>query len=423
MRRLKHLRQNSNSVMLCISVLFLVSLMIRLFFTFTDYSLNGTDKWADSWRYYNAGVSFAQGDFYPKPSEVRPFMVDGPSIPITVAVSTLVFSDPIWPVLVLNCLVSALLVFVLYKLGEEIVSKNAGVMLAFWSVFNFGFIQLNHQILKEPHVITLVPLITLLLIYVYKNKNAVHNVILSALLFSWLIHVDERFLAYSPIIVIAMMLSKRVKGRLQLAVLWVIVLIASMIPWTIRNHMQFDEIVILTPRTTSFTSKIWGSNILPMHFEDSLAKELWNGLRMNQAKNEAEQAGIDLREYGKIEKYYMAFYHYWKPVYLKTNFIQYGFRPVKWSLRHNLSGIAFYGIFLPFYLYGMFASIAKKNYLVFILSLIPLFHSLLHTIMIWPLERYRLPSNFIIVIVAIWVVDNYWHRRKKRMMHLGEAAE
>ncbi|MDD4402474.1 MAG: glycosyltransferase family 39 protein [Desulfitobacteriaceae bacterium] len=387
--------------------MFFLALLLRLGTTYVEYANNGTEGWSDAKLYLATGMAFSEGDFFPPDGTRTPYMIIGPGIPLIVAASQLVFGDPIWPVLVLNCLVSALLVFVLYKLGEAIMNRNAGMLLAFWSVFNLSLIRTNYQILKEPYLITLVPLVTLLLVYVSKKRNMLMNTVISSILFSVLIHIDERFLVYLPIVVVTIIISKRVSKRAINALIFIVILLISMIPWTIRNYKQFDELVILTPRTTSFTSKAWGTNWGQNHFEDDSRKESLIQHRIQAAEAAAEEARVELREYGKYEKYLMAFYHYWKPVYLKTNFIQYGFRPVKWSLSHNLSGLLFYGIFLPLYIIGIFVAYIRKHHIMLVLGMIPIFHSLLHTVMIWPLERYRLPMNFLIVLTALWVILEY----------------
>ncbi|MCB5235038.1 MAG: glycosyltransferase family 39 protein [Candidatus Cloacimonetes bacterium] len=393
---------------------FIIALTIRIGFTHKQYVELGTENWKDAKLYLDTGIAFSEGNFYPPNSEEVPYIVIVPGVPLIVAASKLLFGDPVWPVLMLNCLVSALLVFVLYSLGKELINKTAGLILSFWSVFNFSLIRLNHQILKEPLLCLLVPLITLLLLYIYKNKDPLKNTLLSALSFSVLIHIDERFFVYFPIILLAIVLSKRVSNRVKYAGLWLLILIVSMVPWTIRNYRQFDELVILSPRTTSFTSKLWGTNWGSLHFENEQRRESSNESRMEGALEAALEAGVELREYGKFEKHYMAFYHYWKPVYLKTNFIQYGFRPVKWSLSHNLSGMVFYGLFLPFYLAGFILAFVKKDFLIVFISSIPFLHSLMHTVMVWPLERYRIPMNFYVILVSIWFISEIVNLKKNR---------
>ena len=111
--------------------------------------------------------------------------------------------------------------------------------------------------------------------------------------------------------------------------------------------------------------------------------------------------GIVPREYTKHEARIRAFINFWQPTYFYPTFIQYGFRFQHWSLKHNLISILFYGIFLPFYFIGFILLFKQKRFLLLLIATIPLIHSLIHAYMIWPLERYRSPVTFIIVMIGI----------------------
>lgn len=385
-----------------VSLVFLIALVLRIGFTFINYGANGTDNWRDARLYLENGISFSQGDWYPKTSDRYEYMIVGPVVPLFVAGVKLVFGDPIWPMLVLNCLISSMMVFIMFGLGSTLINHKAGLILAVWAALNMGLVKLNYQILKEPFVITLVPLIVLMLVRYYYGNRPTLNIIFSALLFSILIHTDERFLVYAPIVFFILLMIKRIPQRVMKSLLWAFVVLLSMLPWTIRNYNEFGSLVIITPRTTAWTSKLWGRELASTHFSDSEYRKELNQIRVENAEEIASKEGLILREHGKYEKYWKAFIHYWKPIYLKTTFVQYGFRPIKWSMEHNATSMVFYGFFLPFYIYGFILAIVKKHRVMITLSLIPFIHSLMHTIMVWPLERYRMPVNCLIVLVALW---------------------
>jgi len=385
-------------------LMFVLSLSIRIGFAFYKYSHEGTQKWGDALLYLADGQSFASGDFYPVNGDKYDYMVAPPLIPALVALSQIIFGDSIKPMLLLNCLLGALLVFVLYYLGASLLGIVSGYILSLWSVFNFSFINVNHSILKEPLIIFLVPLITLCMINLWKKKDLLLNTISSSILFSILIHTDERFFIYAPILLVLIVLTLSERSKLTYALVWLAVLIVTMVPWTIRNYRQFGELVILTPRTTAFTSKLWGTDFGNMRFASKDLIEKMNEGRKDKAVEIGEQFGIVPREYGKYEKYLKSFVHYWKPAYFKLTYIQYGFRPQKWSVVHNMVGIIFYGIFLPFYITGFILALLKRNLVMTTLALVPFIHSLMHTVLIWPLERYRLPMNFLIVLMGVWFV-------------------
>lgn len=396
--------------LLILFLLFILSFSIRVVYSGRDYFGNGTKNWSDALLYLDNGKSFARGDFYPVFAGEG--MVVGPMVPLVIAASKLITKDPVWPILVLNCLLGALLVFVLFALGSRLIGVWAGFLLALWSIFNYTLISFCSQTLKEPFIFLILPLLVLFMLNIYQKKRVLLNTVLSALLYSVLIHTDERFMVYAPLLVIFIFLANARKDKLKLSLAWLAILILTMLPWTFRNYRQFGQVVILSPRTTAVTSRFWGTDLVKLHFNTEEGREQVIAKRMDNTLNAMAAYGVIPRAYGKYEKYWKAFVHYWQPVYHRMEFIQYGFRPVKWTLAHNLVSVLFYGIFLPFYLAALLLALWKKDWLILLLGAIPLLHSLLHTALIWPLERYRLPLNFIIVLLALWTVNCIFNRQK-----------
>lgn len=111
-------------------------------------------------------------------------------------------------------------------------------------------------------------------------------------------------------------------------------------PWTIRNYNLFHQVVLISPRTTAFTAKLWGENIKGMKFDES-ESQVSKDLNYDKAIEDGIKYGAMPRQYGKNEKYIRAFINFWQPTYFKATFIQYGFRIEKWSLKHNLMGLLF----------------------------------------------------------------------------------
>lgn len=385
-------------------VIFFIALIARCGWAYYDYRENGMSNWVDAKNYYERGLEFADGNFYDK------VLGSGPFVPLIVALAKVVTGDPIWPVLFLNCLLSSLAVFVLFRLGERLVHFYAGYGMAIWYTFHHVAMRYNFQILKEPFLLLLLPLMILLLVRIHDHKETAFNVVLSSLVFSVLIHTDERYIVYGPFILAFILLSNKGRIGLKQAGIWLAILIITMLPWTLRNYRQYGELVILTPRTTAFTSKFWGTDIANLHFSNDETRKSITEARKAEAYQAARQYGVQPRLYGRYERYYKAFIHYWQPTHFRLTFIQDGFRPVKSSLLSNLNGIFFYGIFLPFYLAGLVLAIVKRNGLMLFLAILPLVHSLIHTIMIWPLGRYRFVMDFLVLIVALWFIKIYFGR-------------
>lgn len=63
---------------------------------------------------------------------------------------------------------------------------------------------------------------------------------------------------------------------------------------------------------------------------------------------------------------------------------------------------------------GFFLLIKKQNFIGLSVAFIPIIHSLMHAYMVWPLERYRSPITFIVVMVGIWVLTEMGKQIKQK---------
>lgn len=399
-------------------LLFILGIILRCLYTYYVYNNTGTSNWADDWEYLSMGKQIADGNWNPK-EENAGFMVVGPVIPIVVALFTLVFTEPVIPFFIYNVVVTSLLILVLFFLGKEVFNKKIGTVLAIWGLFFIETYKYCPHILKEPTLFLLVPLTIFFIIRTLnKEKHSILYIFLASLSFTILIHTDERFFIYLPVFFLFFFLIKPPKllRSLKMACLWSAFVLLLMVPWTIRNYIVFDQVVILTPRTTAFTSKLFGDNIsgIASHFNDDLTKQKLIDYGKEEAIKFGDQYNIFPREYSSKEARCKAFINFWQPTYFKATFIQYGYRPQKWSLAHNISGLLFYGVYLPFYFMGFFILIKKQNFIGLSVAFIPIIHSLMHAYMVWPLERYRSPITFIVVMVGIWVLTEMGKQIKQK---------
>jgi hypothetical protein len=385
--------------------LVLITLILRLGYVFIVYSHDGTSLWYDDWQYLHYGQQIADGNWNPTQSPAKPFMQVGPGLPMLIALSIVIFADPVWPVILFNVVITSLIVWVLFYLGKLVFDRKVGWLLAAWGVCYDEFYHYNPHLLKEPITLLFFLLTVYFLIKSIKNNGQIRPLILSALSYIWLIHADERYLFYAPVFVLAFVLIKPfdLKTIVSRAALWGMITLVLLIPWTIHNIQIFDQVVLISPRTTAFTAALWGKNIQDMRFGED-ASRLSQEKDYLKAVAEGKPYGLSPRRYGKYEKYARAFINFWQPAYFQPTFIRYGLRLEKWPLSHNVMGLVFYGIFLPFYVFGLFLLIKRKYLTGLFLAGIPIFHSLLHTAMVWPLKRYRAPVVFCVVCVAIWVL-------------------
>lgn len=392
------LKKNEKKAILLLVIL---AFILRIGFVLIVHSHDGTSHWSDDLEYLSMGRQIAAGSWNPKVSNALPLMQVGPGLPMLIAFSIVVFDNPVWPIYLYNAIITSLVVWVLFYLGKLLFGRKVGWLVAMWGVLYPDFIRYCPHLLKEPTIYFFFPLTVYLLIKSIKNNGQIRPLIFSALSYIWLIHTDERYLMYAPLFVLVFVFIKPfdLKKIVNRAGLWAIATLVLLTPWTIHNYQIFKQVVLISPRTTAITAKLWGKNIMGMKFDQDAPHLLQN---YQEAFKNGKMHDMEPRRYGKIEMYLRAFINFWQPTYFRPTFIQNGFQMQKWSLRHNLFGLFFYGIFLPFYILGLFMLIKNKNGLGLFLAFIPILHSVVHALMVWPLERYRSPVVFCVVCVGIW---------------------
>jgi hypothetical protein len=388
-------------------LLVLVTIILRIWFVYSTFSKTGTSNWYDDLYYLYAGEQIAMGNWSAHQWPERPELIVGPVLPLLIAFFIKFFGSPIFPFFAYNVLITSLMIPVFFFLGKEIFNNKTGWFLVIWGVFFSEAFKYSPHILKEATLFLFVPLTFLFLIRSIKSENPKKNIVFASLSYAWLIHTDERFFAYFPVLVLIFLFTKPFNLRqfASQAGLWLLFGFLLMLPWGIRNYIVFDQLVILTPRTTAITSKFWGNDFYAdAHFSsDDVRSKSIEG-RYDNAIEFGNKHNIPPREFGKPEAKIRAFFNFWQPTYFKPTYIQYGFRPQIWSLSHNIASVLFYGIFLPFYFLGILQFIRKKKYLELFLAFIPILHSLIHAYMVWPLERYRSPVTFLVVMIGIFTI-------------------
>ena len=390
----------------------LLTVLLRFFYVYHAYLYEGKTKWADDWEYLYFGEQIAQGIWDSAWPGRLQFMQVGPALPMIIAASIKYFGDPVWPVFIYNILITSLIIWVLFCLGKLVFNRKVGWLLVFWGIFYVDFFRFNCRLLKEPTDYFFLTLTIYFLVKSIKGRQLIINMIISAFSFTWLIHADERYVIYIPIFMFAYLMIKpfNFKDILRYSFSWIIIVIILCTPWMIHNYRLFNEIVIISPRTTAFTSKLWGSNLNYKKYFNEIPKNIRLEQQYYKGMKNGKQYGLFPYTYGPIERYYRAFVNFWQPTYFAPTYIQRGYHFIKWSPRHNLMGLLFYGNFLPFYIWGVFWLMRKKHWFGMFIAFIPIIHGFAHTIMLRPLERYRSPVVFCVVLIGSWVVVELYNK-------------
>jgi len=198
------------------------------------------------------------------------------------------------------------------------------------------------------------------------------------------------------------------------------------VPWLIRNYNVYDKVVILTVRTTKFTDKFFGYPVYDYtkrhneyqfihHWNDSMKNDIINGKEVPGIKRKIYDNlklgltnGSVPHKYSKLEKYYAEFKEFWRPVRFNGGYVGNGFKykGPSWSLKHNLSQGISYGLLLPFLIIGILMLIREKNKYGILLIIILLIHTYIHVVLDHAINRYRIPIDPFIIIIAFYAINN-----------------
>ena len=389
-------------------LLFFIALILRAVFVWYQYANKGMEGWNDALYYIHLGKQIAEGNWNPEGYGGRVGMFVAPVVPLIVAFFVKLFTEPVIPFLIFNVIATSFMVPVLYYLGKEVFNRNTAWLLAIWGGFFFWSFWYSRIVLKEALIFLLIPLTLLFVMRSLRPENQLKNLFFGAFYFSVLIHTDERYLIYGPFILLIFLCIKpfRFVSYLKVSLIFTALILIFMIPWGIHNYQKYGQIVIITARTTTFTSALWGKNLyIEVHKPSRKQKsEEPSEDRPKRAQAFAEENDIVLKKYSKTEARINAFIHLWRPVLLKPVFISDGLKPEKWNPKTNIINVLSYGVFLPFYLLGFFLLLKRKHYSGLLLAIIPVLHNTFQAYLFSSLLRYRLPIYFIIAMIGIWVM-------------------
>lgn len=403
-----------------ITFIILIAFVLRLFLSISSFTYESYSSWKDAALYLKIGEAMAGGDLYPDASGLG-YMHTAPLYPMIIALCIKIFGTAIFPMFVLNSLIGALFVWLVYKIGVSLFSHKVGLFIAIWGALNYNMMRNGFSTLKEPFIFLFITGLALTLINIWKDKRSWFNVVWHSLMTIALIHIDERYIYYVPFFAIILVVVSSKKEKIKHLVLYSLLSVALMIPWTVANYKQYDQIVILTPRVNSSLQKVLGEDMLPTpklivkaRAERGLGELDEFATTSLEHRTLITEDGREIVWSNSIGWYVRGFFEHMRPTYFMGTNVYivdgWGFR--KWSLFHNVNGILFYGIFLPFYLIGLVLSAIKKEYIWVMMLLLPIIHGVMHAVVPLPLERYRLTFDFVVVLGAIYTLNGQMYLGK-----------
>jgi 4-amino-4-deoxy-L-arabinose transferase-like glycosyltransferase len=431
----------SNRRRTIIAILSIISaaLFIRLLFGVGYYLRHGSADFIDDLDYISYAENImSQGIFVPDISTLySDSHVVGPAFPLIVAGLYTIFGKHNIAVIATNAFISALLCIVIFLLADSYFNRLVAMLASMWSIIYVHYIWYIPRVLKEIWLAFLFPLVIYLFIREADRKSISAHLLFLACAYTFLIHMDERFSIFAPFLIVAFLYvggGSAILG-LKKALIFTVVVLLLMVPWTIRNYQVYGKLVILTKRTTIFTDRIFGMTSSDDEYVQALKKmrsitlsreqlesvasgDTISELQVWQSKGlqKAIRLGFIPHRFNRSERLKAEFIEFWRPCRYRSGFIGDGYRfETPWSTRHNIALIITYGALLPFFIIGALRLIWTKHRIgIFFLVLVAI-HAASHILFAHVQNRYRVPIDAFIIIIAFYGIIYLWDSFLKKL--------
>lgn len=419
----------------------IIALIIRFLFAYAGYVENIWEKFADD----NARLAFAhsiiENGFVSEHEDyMQPQSVFAPIVPTVLAISLFLFGNNWLPIFILNTLIGALSCTLIYKFAILFFNKKVSLIAGLWAALYPNFIRYTATAGNEVWIVFLFVLTSYVLVKVILNQDKKHYKYILPFVFVLLIHTDERYLTYGLLFTLLLFFSLgTLKTRIYKALIFIVFGLVFSLPWIVRNYFYYNDLVLISIRTTGITNPILKHRPELLSFDhtpntkyltpsqiDSVKNGILttypDGRKIKQGKIEAIKSGDYPHLFSRREALITRIKDLWIPTRFEGAYRITGYNFMeKWSLKHNLSNIFTYGVLLPFVLLAFYMLVRKKQLLmVIIFGSILLFHTLIHLIFIpYTRDRYRHPIDFIIIILGVYgalFVYNFLIKKDEKLL-------
>ena len=285
-----------------------------------------------------------------------------------------VFGVHKWLVIILQAFFGGVIAFLLYRIGEKSLGPTVGLFAAVW--FSI-YVQEAHYTSIMLRDVTVTMLATFTCYLLIRYAHTVRGALWTALAYAVLLHFDPQFLLFLPVITLYF-LFYATRHRLlsvQYAFLFLGAVLVLLVPWTARNY------------------RVYG-NPIPVALE---AMQYYQPARIaiKPANAPADNGGGFWRN--SVE--------YWRVTRVRDHAVPVGNGPDRvlpaWSFRHNAISLATYGLLLPFFLVGLWASVRNRNRTTLVLS-IAVAGMYLIRVFYGGSPHTRLPAEPLIILLAFY---------------------
>ncbi len=412
--------------------LFVVAFLARIVAALFYYSLTGSVGWSDDWEYLRyAQAVLATGPAVPQMGLDGSWV--GPGWPLMLAVIMWLSGGGYWLAFVFNALFGATSCVLLFRIADSLFNRRIALLSSAWLMIYVPSMIYVPTLLKENFTIMHLALIVYLALTVRSAARPMFRVVLLAAVFTWFLHVDERYLIYTPVLLLWVVFARQgtARQRVALAAVFVVTFIVVMVPWQVRNAQVYKRFILLTPRMEMVTSRLpiigtdsplvqfeyFDRHIAPAVIDSLAAGHDVVSIPAGEARRirTAISYGLHPHDYGFWERVYEESVEYWAAFRFRAALIADGYvLEPPWKLHRNVAYILCYGMLLPFFVIGTGFLIRRRMWWHLLLPGLLLVNYLVHVLVVFAIYRYRVQLDFLLIMIAMFGVQALLDLRKPR---------
>jgi 4-amino-4-deoxy-L-arabinose transferase-like glycosyltransferase len=306
----------------------------------------------------------------------------------------------------------ALLCFLVYKIGRQVVNEDTGLVSAGLAAVYGYFIYYNVALMTETFFMILV-LLTLYLSMELKEKPTLARWVLLGLALGMASLLRQTILLFIPFLILWLFWELKKDG-----ILWwyftipIIIIILFITPWTLRNYSVYHQFLLLN---SNAGYALFASNNPDLGTDwrnDAVVVPVPEELR---GQNEAQ---LDRALTKRGIEFILADPERYLWLSLDKTLEYFWFWPSSDSSRiSNLNRVLSFGLYLPFMVLGLILSVSRwRNFLPLYLFII--IHTGIH-LLSWPAPRYRLSVDAVsMVFAALALLELAKHLKNWRRRNL-----
>jgi 4-amino-4-deoxy-L-arabinose transferase-like glycosyltransferase len=224
-------------------VIVILALVIRfgasMFFT----SLNAEPQ-KDERIFTKIAWNLATGNGYSLNGEI-PTARRPPAYPLLIAGVFSIFGKSWVAARVVNVIMSAITIWVIYLIGCRLFNKTVGTIAALISAFYPAFIQYSLRLYSDTFFVFILSIVILLFIHIYESPDTLKMMLVCGVLIGMAILTRSELLFFIPFVFIwTYLLYRRFLPALRAFAIILIPLLLIVGPWLIRNYIILDGFMV-----------------------------------------------------------------------------------------------------------------------------------------------------------------------------------